>query len=137
MVYRYDRNKENHMSQSLRCAARCRLSRARIILLDQPVLVESSAMRDLGVFTTPIVPELGEEGMRKSPNSCRRRSQLDPRTPSSEMISSPPVATLRLEASPTLRGRGAKTIATNGCRMPLLNSLFSCPGWSSDVAGTG
>jgi hypothetical protein len=51
----------------------------------------------------------GEEGGQKSPRSCRRRSRLDPRTPSSENVVTPHVAIVLIEyASLLLRGLGSK-----------------------------
>jgi hypothetical protein len=54
------------MSLSLRCAARSRRSRSVINLVSNNVLVEPG-IHDLGSFATLVVPELGEEGMRKYP----------------------------------------------------------------------
>jgi hypothetical protein len=48
------------------------------------VLVESD-MPDLYPYVIPVVPELGGEGMRKTPRSGRRRSLLDPCTSPSEI----------------------------------------------------
>jgi hypothetical protein len=46
------------MSLSPKCAARSRRSRALIILLDQPLLVELG-MPAVGSCATPVVPEFG------------------------------------------------------------------------------
>jgi hypothetical protein len=78
------------------------------------------------------------EGSRKTPRSGRRRPQLDPQTPSSEIIAALTVAARLLAlAPPSLRGKGEKTIATNCCRLSLLPSRLSCPGQPPTLSGTG
>ena len=57
MVYRYEKNMENTMSLSPRCAARSRRSRALVIRASKHVLVESG-MPYLGSCAIPAVPEL-------------------------------------------------------------------------------
>jgi hypothetical protein len=51
---------KNTLPLSPRCAARSRRSRALISLIGQHVLVESGLL-DLGLYATPVVPELGGE----------------------------------------------------------------------------
>jgi hypothetical protein len=127
---------KNIISLSPRCAAHSR--RSMIILVGQLVSVDLG-MPKLGYCATPVVPELGGgKGRRKPPRSSRRSPRLDPHTPSCEIIADPLVAALHLaHASPSLRGGGKNTIATNGYRMSLLPSRLFCPGRLRHVFGTG
>jgi hypothetical protein len=54
-------------------------------------LVKSRLILDLYSCATLVVPELGEKEGEKLPRTGRRRSRLDPRTPSSEIDVVPPV----------------------------------------------
>jgi hypothetical protein len=78
---------------------------------------------------TPVVPELEGKACETPPRTSSRRPRLDPRTPSSETMSAPPVEVVLLaQASPSLRGKGRKATAVDSCRLSLLPSRLSCPG---------
>jgi hypothetical protein len=125
------------MSLSPRCAARSRRLRVLIILAGQRVWV-LSGMHGLGSCATPGVLELGGKASETPLAHVVVGPQRNPHAPSSEIIAAPLVASRLLAlASPSLRGRGEKTMATTSYRLSLLPSRHSCPGQPPVVSGTG
>jgi hypothetical protein len=121
-----------------RCADRSRCSRALIILVGQPVVVELGLL-DRGICATPVVSGLGGESIRGTPSLKSSKaptgsthtliqekkpllpSQLSTKYISSSRHNSPP-------APPPLRGRVENIVATARCCLSLLPPHMSCPG---------
>jgi hypothetical protein len=122
---------------SLRCAALSRRSRALTILVGQHESVDLG-MLDLDSYTTPVVPDMGGKGKRKTPSlrsskAPSRSTHTLVRDSSRSSRRSPPPST-GFSLPP---GRGEKTTAATCCHLSFPMPRMSSPGRLLDVSGTG